>query len=106
MLLEVAADPLAFETWVQVGALLVLGLIGLGFKWLGNRTKEGNEDVAKILKTLTTNNSGSHVKDSLDRIEAEQKRQAETLSEHLKTTVVRDQRLDSIEEFIEQYSEG
>jgi len=56
--------------WPQ--ALAFLGILGyLGWKaWLDSgRTKQTNEKVAGMEKTLTENNGGSSVKDQLDRIE-------------------------------------
>lgn len=99
-LLEVAADPLAFETWIQVTALGILvagGLLALYLKGMSTRAKDTGETVQKVLKTLTTNNGGSHIKDQLDRLEqthaehlawsrefaAEQKEMHEKLNEEL-----------------------
>jgi len=73
MIMEVATDPLAFESWVQVCALLILVVGGLGWRYMSvinSNAKATSEVVTKIDKSLSTNNSGSHVKDSLDRLEA------------------------------------
>lgn len=43
--------------------------------------KKTREDVKDIKKTLVTNNGGSHVKDALDRIEADQQTQIQHLND-------------------------
>jgi len=71
--MEVAADPLAFENWYQIMALLILVIGGLGWRYLSvinTNAKATSQTVDKIEKTLTTTNGGSHVKDALDRLEA------------------------------------
>lgn len=77
--LETVLDPLAFNSWVQVTALLIIVVGGISWKWLGTmkaRQQETGEVVDEIKKTLTTNNGGSHIKDQLDRIEKIQEQQA------------------------------
>lgn len=106
MMLEVAIDPLAFDSWVQVAALAVLVLGAIFYKKLDSKAKSTQEDVAKIVSTLTTNNSGSHIKDQLDRIETEQKSQALTLSEHIKwSEEFVSGRFADVEDALEQYSD-
>ncbi len=109
-ILEMSFDPLAFESWVQIVALLILTAGGVTWKWLSNM-KDKQDDtvniVEEIRKTLTTNNGGTHIKDQLDRIEAVQAQQAallaadsQKLTDHLAWTdgYVRDttRRLDSL----------
>ncbi len=70
MTTAVDIDPVAWsaiDSWpaALVVALLILALLvwpGI-LAWLNTR---------RVRQTLTTNNGGSHVKDSLDRIEATQ----------------------------------
>ena len=72
MIMEVATDPLAFESWVQVCALLILVVGGLGWRYMSvinSNAKATSEIVTKIDNSLSTNNSGSHIKDQLDRLE-------------------------------------
>lgn len=81
--LETAIDPLSFESWIQIAALLIIVSGGVTWKWLstvGAKQKETGETVDEIKKTLTTNNGGSHIKDQLDRIEMVQARQAELMA--------------------------
>lgn len=58
-------------SWMQV-VVVVAVLAYLAFKaWLDSgRTKQTNEKVTAMERTLTTTNGGSHVKDQLNRIEA------------------------------------
>lgn len=65
-------DPSAITTWkgVVVAALLLAPTL---------LTAWGNRSVKNVEKTLTTNNGGSHIKDSLDRIEARQVTQEKRL---------------------------
>ena len=81
--LETAIDPLAFDSWVQIAALLIIISGGVTWKWLstvGAQQKETGETVDEIKKTLTTNNGGGHIKDQLDRIEEVQLEQAELMA--------------------------
>jgi len=74
-LLEVATDPLAFENWVQITALLILVVGGLGWRYMSvisTNAKATSAVVNKIDASLSTNNSGSHIKDQLDRLEENQ----------------------------------
>ena len=80
---EAAIDPLAFNSWVQIAALLIIVSGGVTWRWLSNvnaRQKETGVTVDEIKKTLTTNNGGSHIKDQLDRIEEIQHKQAEMMA--------------------------
>ena len=100
--LETGIDPLAFESWVQIAALVIIVTAGLLWRWIGmigDQQKATGETVEQIKNTLTTNNGGSHIKDQLDRIEDVQRKQAELmaadsqrLSDHLEwsATFVRD----------------
>ena len=81
--LEIGIDPLAFESWVQIAALLIIISGGVIWNWLstvGARQKATGEMVDQIKSTLTTNNGGSHIKDQLDRIEEIQCKQAEMMA--------------------------
>lgn len=81
--LETGIDPLAFESWVQIAALLIIISGGVTWKWLSTvdaRQKATGETVDQIKSTLTTNNGGSHIKDQLDRIEKIQRKQAEMMA--------------------------
>ena len=81
--LETAIDPLAFDSWVQIAALLIIISGGVTWKWLstvGAQQKETGDTVDEIKKTLTTNNGGSHIKDQLDRIEKVQAEQAKLMA--------------------------
>ena len=81
--LETVTDPLAFDSWVQVAALVVLVTGGISWKWLSTM-KTDQEATSKVVddikKTLTTNNGGGHVKDQLDRIEKVQAEQAQLMA--------------------------
>lgn len=71
-LLELPIDPLAFTDPIQLAALAILVVGYLLYRWINTlraETAAVAEDVKATRDTLTTNNSGSHVKDSLDRIE-------------------------------------
>ena len=81
--LETAIDPLSFENWIQIAALLIIVSGGVTWKWLstvGAKQKETGDTVDEIKKTLTTNNGGSHIKDQLDRIEEVQLEQAKLMA--------------------------
>ena len=81
--LETGIDPLAFESWVQIAALVIIVTAGLLWRWIGmvgDQQKATGETVDQIKNTLTTNNGGSHIKDQLDRIEDVQRKQAETMA--------------------------
>ena len=81
--LETGVDPLAFDNWVQIAALLIIISGGITWKWLstvGARQKETGDTVDEIKKTLTTSNGGSHIKDQLDRIEKVQLEQAKLMA--------------------------
>lgn len=81
--LETAIDPLAFESWEQITALLIIVTGGIVWKWLSSmssRQKATGETVDQIKSTLTTNNGGSHIKDQLDRIEKVQLEQAKLMA--------------------------
>ena len=81
--LESGFDPLAFESWEQITALLIIVTGGIIWKWLSamnSRQKATGETVDQIKSTLTTNNGGSHIKDQLDRIEEIQRKQAEMMA--------------------------
>ena len=81
--LESTLDPLSFESWIQIAALLILVSGGITWKWLSTmdvKQKETGEMVDEIKKTLTTNNGSSHVKDQLDRIEKIQSEQAKLMA--------------------------
>ena len=81
--LETSIDPLAFDSWVQIAALMILVSGGITWKWLSsvqNQQKETGETVDQIKRTLTTNNNGSHIKDQLDRIEKVQFEQAKLMA--------------------------
>lgn len=81
--LETSIDPLAFDSWVQIAALMILVSGGITWKWLSSvqvKQKETGETVDEIKKTLTTNNGGSHIKDQLDRIEKVQLEQAKLMA--------------------------
>ena len=81
--LETAIDPLSFESWIQIAALLIIVSGGVTWKWLstvGAKQKETGETVDEIKKTLTTSNGGSHIKDQLDRIEKVQLEQAKLMA--------------------------
>ena len=81
--LETGIDPLSFESWIQIAALLIIVSGGITWKWLstvGAKQKETGETVDEIKKTLTTNNGSSHIKDQLDRIENIQRKQAELMA--------------------------
>ena len=81
--LETAIDPLSFENWIQIAALLIIVSGGITWKWLSTmdvKQKETGEMVDEIKKTLTTNNGSSHVKDQLDRIEKIQSEQAKLMA--------------------------
>ena len=81
--LETGFDPLAFESWEQIAALLIIVSGGITWKWLSAvnaRQKSTGDAVDEIKKTLTTNNGGSHIKDQLDRIEKIQAEQAVLLA--------------------------
>ena len=89
MIMEVATDPLAFESWVQVCALLILVVGGLGWRYMSvinSNAKATSEVVTKIDKSLSTNNSGSHIKDQLDRLEENQ-----TLITHNQAEIIKAQ---------------
>jgi flagellar motor component MotA len=104
MILETPIDPLAFDNMFQIFALLIIVVGGIAFKWLGDKTKQGNEDVAKVLSTLTTNNSGSHIKDQLDRLESGMKASTTALEEHIKWAMTVDERVTELEDVIRLYS--
>ena len=81
--LETAVDPLSFESWIQIAALLIIVSGGITWKWLstvGAKQKETGDTVDEIKKTLTTNNGGGHIKDQLDRIEKVQLEQAKLMA--------------------------
>ena len=81
--LETAIDPLSFESWEQITALLIIVTGGIVWKWLSSmssRQKATGETVDQIKSTLTTNNGRSHIKDQLDRIEETQRKQAELMA--------------------------
>ena len=81
--LETAVDPLAFESWEQITALLIIVTGGIVWKWLSSMSshqKATGETVDQIKSTLTTNNGGSHIKDQLDRIEKVQLEQAKLMA--------------------------
>ena len=81
--LESGVDPLAFESWIQIAALLIIVSGGITWKWLGSiatKAKATSDTVDQIKSTLTTNNGGSHIKDQLDRIEEIQRKQAEMMA--------------------------
>ena len=81
--LETAVDPLAFESWEQITALLIIVTGGIVWKWLSSMSshqKATGETVDQIKSTLTTNNGGSHIKDQLDRIEKVQLEQAKLIA--------------------------
>ena len=81
--LETALDPLSFENWIQIAALLIIVSGGITWKWLstvGAKQKETGDTVDEIKKTLTTSNGGSHIKDQLDRIEKVQLDQAKLMA--------------------------
>ena len=81
--LETAVDPLSFESWIQIAALLIIVSGGITWKWLstvGAKQKETGDKVDEIKKTLTTNNGGGHIKDQLDRIEKVQLEQAKLMA--------------------------
>lgn len=81
--LETAIDPLAFDSWVQIAALLIIISGGITWKWLstfGAKQKETGDTVDEIKKTLTTTNDGSHIKDQLNRIEEVQLEQAKLMA--------------------------
>ena len=81
--LETAVDPLAFESWEQITALLIIVTGGIVWKWLSSmssRQKETGDTVDEIKSTLTTNNGGGHIKDQLDRIEKVQLEQAKLMA--------------------------
>ena len=81
--LETGVDPLAFDNWVQIAALLIIISGGITWKWLstvGAKQKETGDTVDEIKKTLTTNNGSSHIKDQLDRIEKIQLEQAKLMA--------------------------
>ncbi|MFT3832883.1 MAG: hypothetical protein QM711_06120 [Micropruina sp.] len=77
--LELTPDPTTFESWTAVAALAIMVAGGVAMRWLavikadGARTREQvdatSAKVAQVTRTLTENNSGSHVKDQLDRLE-------------------------------------
>lgn len=70
IVLDVFSDTiLQIDSWVQVVALFVWVVGGIALKYINDRAKETNDKVEALFKTLTTTNSGSHVKDQLDRIE-------------------------------------
>ena len=83
------------DSWPEVVGLLILGLVFLGWQIVKNTkaTQVGNEATKRIEKTLTRNNGGSHVKDSLDRIEA-------GLAEVVQTVSAVDERLTQVEDSI------
>ena len=81
--LETSIDPLAFDSWVQIAALMIIISGGVTWKWLsivGAKQQETGDTVDEIKKTLTTNNGGSHIKDQLDRIEKVQAEQAKLMA--------------------------
>ena len=81
--LETSVDPLSFESWIQIAALLIIVSGGITWKWLstvGAKQKETGDTVDEIKKTLTTNNGGGHIKDQLDRIEKVQLEQAKLMA--------------------------
>lgn len=107
MILETPVDPLAFKEPMQVIALAILVFGGLIAMWLKNISSKTNT----VVKTLTENNHGSHIKDQLDRIEAEQQTQKETLvahgqivSEHIKWAMTVDKRVEDLEDVMHQLS--
>ena len=81
--LETAIDPLAFDSWVQIAALMLIISGGVTWKWLsivGAKQNETGDTVDEIKKTLTTTNGGSHIKDQLNRIEEIQLEQAKLMA--------------------------
>ena len=81
--LDSGFDPLAFESWEQITALLIIVTGGIVWKWLSSmssRQKETGDTVDEIKSTLTTNNGGGHIKDQLDRIEKVQLEQAKLMA--------------------------
>lgn len=84
--LETAYDPLAFQSWPQVTALLILVAGFVIVKWLGTlkeAQKQTGEKVDKLVTTVTMPNGGSSVKDQLNRLEAGQKDLKEKFDGHV-----------------------
>lgn len=68
--LDVFSDTIGqIDSWVQVVALFVWLAGGIALGYINDKAKTTNEKVEALFKNLTTPNSGSHVKDQLDRIE-------------------------------------
>lgn len=77
-------DPNTFDTWTAVAALFILVAGAVAMKWLSTVKSESSANAEKldtVVSTLTTNNSGSHIKDQLDRFEGVQKAQNAAMTE-------------------------
>lgn len=64
------------DTWPRA-AVMITAIVAFVIL---RRSKTTRDDVKTIKKTLTSNNGGSHIKDALDRIEADQQKQIEQLN--------------------------
>jgi hypothetical protein len=60
--------------------VLIVGVIFVPQVGAWVQARRSASAVNDVKKTLTTNNGGSHIKDSLDRIEGRQKEQGDTLT--------------------------
>lgn len=65
------------DTWPRAAVMITFVAAFVILRWL----KSTKSDVKEIKNTLTNNNGGSHVKDSLDRIEADQQTQIQHLND-------------------------
>lgn len=64
-------NPTLIVSWPQavvaLGVIVALSIVPAVLGWLN--TRQARATSQRVEDTLTTNNGGSHVKDSLDRIE-------------------------------------
>lgn len=87
-------DVTAVLTWPQAVVAVVLILAVLVWPTIAGwvQARRAASAVNDVKRTLTTNNGGSHVKDSLDRIEATQREHGDTLDALGRRVAVLEQR--------------
>lgn len=91
-LVKFLADD-SVKGWARVATFAIFMASILMAFWLytvRQDQKEAKDDMQVIKKTLTTNNSGSHIKDQLDRLEANQ-------NEFVKTMEQMNARIEAVE---------
>lgn len=86
-------------TWPQATVAVFMILCVLVVPQIGAwiQARRSASAVNDVKKTLTTNNGGSHVKDSLDRIERNQAEQGHKLDTHIEEARMRDERIAALE---------